>query len=70
MILRHKVALPSPSSCVLLLCRTDGSAVLDTAVYTYKLYTTDGGVKLLKRKSGAIEKQYRQNCGKLAVAYR
>ena len=44
--------------------------MLDTSAYTYKLYTTDGGVKLLKRKSGAIEKQYRQNVGKLPVAYR
>lgn len=50
--------------------RTDGATVLDTAAYTHKLYTNEGGVKLLKRKSGAIEKQYRQNIGKLAVAYR
>jgi hypothetical protein len=44
--------------------------VLDTAAYTYKLYTVDGGVKVLKRKSGQIEKQYRQNAGKLPIAYR
>ncbi len=44
--------------------------MLDTAVYTYKLYTVDGGVKVLKRKSGQIEKQYRQNAGKLPIAYR
>ncbi|BDA44464.1 probable UPF0428 protein CXorf56 homolog at N-terminal half [Coccomyxa sp. Obi] len=50
--------------------RTDGSTVLDTAVYTYKLYTVDGGVKVLKRKNGQIEKQYRQNAGKLPIAYR
>jgi hypothetical protein len=51
-------------------CRTDSSTVLDTAAYTYKLYTVDGGVKVLKRKSGQIEKQYRQNAGKLPIAYR
>lgn len=50
--------------------RTDGSTVLDTAAYTYKLYTVDGGVKVLKRKSGQIEKQYRQIVGKLPIAYR
>lgn len=50
--------------------RTDGSTVLDTAAYTYKLYTVDGGVKVLKRRSGQIEKQYRQNAGKLPIAYR
>ncbi len=44
--------------------------MLDTAAYTYKLYTVDGGVKVLKRKSGQIEKQYRQNAGKLPIAYR
>ena len=44
--------------------------MLDTSAYTFKLYTRDGGVKLLKRRSGAIEKQYRQNVGKLPVAYR
>lgn len=35
-----------------------------------KLYTTDGGTKFLKRRSGAVEKQYRLNVGKLPVAYR
>lgn len=50
--------------------RTDGSIALDTAAYTYKLYTVDGGIKVLKRKNGQIEKQYRQNIGKLPIAYR
>jgi hypothetical protein len=50
--------------------RTDGSIVLDTSKYIFKLYTTDGGVKLLKRRSGQLERQYRQNIGKLPVAYR
>ena len=39
-------------------------------MYQVKLYTTEGGTKLIKRKSGAIERQYRQNVGKLPVAYR
>lgn len=50
--------------------RTDGSRVLDTNTYTAKLYTTDGGSKLIKRQTGSIEKQYRYNIGKLPVAYR
>lgn len=50
--------------------RTDGSRVIDTRTFTAKLYTSDGGNKLIKRQSGAIEKQYRYNIGKLPVAYR
>ncbi|KAK9808911.1 hypothetical protein WJX72_006244 [[Myrmecia] bisecta] len=50
--------------------RTDGSAVIDTKKYKTKLYTSDGGVKLLKRRNGAVEKQYRLTVGKLPVAYR
>lgn len=50
--------------------RTDGSRVIDTKIYTAKLYTSDGGSKLIKRQSGSIEKQYRYNVGKLPVAYR
>lgn len=71
----HSRSLPTHAQQVaqhnaLLLGRTDGSIVLDTSKYIYKLYTTDGGVKLLKRKSGQLERQYRQNIGKLPVAYR
>ena len=44
--------------------------MLDTQRYQLKLYTTPGGEKLLKRKSGTVEKQYRLNLGKLPVAYR
>jgi uncharacterized protein len=35
-----------------------------------KHYGEDGGVKLLRRRSGALEKQYRINIGKLPIAYR
>ncbi len=35
-----------------------------------QLYATDGGVKLLKRSNGDLERQYRLNVGKLPVAYR
>ncbi len=44
--------------------------MIDTQVYTAKLYTTDGGAKLIRRPEGHIEKQYRQNLGKLPIAYR
>jgi len=50
--------------------RTDDSRILDTTKHTVRLYTTDGGVKLLRRKDGAVERQYRLNVGKLPVAYR
>lgn len=50
--------------------RTDGAAVVDTERYQVKLYTTPGGEKLIKRRGGAVEKQYRLNLGRLPVAYR
>ena len=50
--------------------RTDGAIVLDSEFYTAKLYTADGGVKLIKRKSGAVERQHRVNSGKLPIGYR
>ncbi|KAL0042663.1 hypothetical protein WJX79_007234 [Trebouxia sp. C0005] len=49
---------------------TDGARVIDTKIFTAKLYTTEGGSKLIKRQSGNVEKQYRYNIGKLPVAYR
>lgn len=49
--------------------RTDHSLVLDTEKYAAKLYTTDGGIKLIKRPNGDVEKQYRLNIGQLPVAY-
>lgn len=50
--------------------RTDNSAVIDTQRYKVRLYATGSGAKLIKRKSGAIERQFRFNLGKLPVAYR
>ena len=50
--------------------RTDGAIVLDTEFYVTKFYTTDGGVKMIKRQSGSIERQYRVNMGKLPIGYR
>ncbi|KAK9795516.1 hypothetical protein WJX73_003528 [Symbiochloris irregularis] len=50
--------------------RTDSSRVIDTEKFTVRLYTTDGGVKVLQRRDGRFEKQYRQLVGKLPVAYR
>ncbi len=43
---------------------------MDTEFYVTKLYTIDGGVKLIKRKSDSIERQHRVNMGKLPVGYR
>ena len=54
----------------LLINRTDGATVLDTAKYLCKLNTREAGTKILKRKDGTFEKQYRQNLGKLVIAYR
>ena len=50
--------------------RTDNSAVIDTQRYKVRLYATGSGAKLIKRKSGAIERQFRLNLGKLPIAYR
>lgn len=50
--------------------RTDHALVLDTQAHLVKLYTTDGGAKFIRRKSGSVERQFRLNAGKLPVAYR
>ena len=50
--------------------RSDGAAVVDMERYQVKLYTTPGGEKLIKRRGGTVEKQYRLNIGRLPVAYR
>lgn len=50
--------------------RTDGAIVLDTEFYAVRLYAKEGGVKLLKRASGAVERQVRVNIGQLPIAYR
>lgn len=44
--------------------------MIDTQRYTVRLYTSSGGVKMIRRHTGAIERQYRLNIGKLPVAYR
>lgn len=49
--------------------RTDNARILDRNKYTIKLYTTDGGTKLLRRPDGKVERQYRLNVGSLPVAY-
>lgn len=49
--------------------RTDHARILDRTKYTIKLYTTDGGAKLLRRPDGKVERQYRLNVGSLPVAY-
>lgn len=50
--------------------KTDHSIVIDTTTFSVKLYAESGGVKFLKRKSGAIEKQYRLQIGAVPIAYR
>lgn len=41
--------------------RADNSRILDRTKHTIRLYTTDGGTKLLRRPDGKVERQYR--CG-------
>lgn len=48
---------------------TDNARILDRNKYTVKLYTSDGGTKLLRRPDGKVERQYRLNVGSLPVAY-
>merc|ERR1712227_653545 len=48
--------------------KTDNSIILDRDRYTVRLYTTDGGVKYLKRDD-KVEKQFRKYIGQLPVAY-
>eukprot|EP00951_Prasinocladus_malaysianus_P046746 scaffold647910_cov38-Prasinocladus_malaysianus.AAC.1 len=48
----------------------DNSLVLDTNKFMARTYTSDGGVKIVKRKDGKLERQYRLNIGRLPVAYR
>ena len=49
--------------------RTDYARILDRSQHTIKLYTSDGGTKLLRRPDGKVERQYRLNVGSLPVAY-
>lgn len=39
-------------------------------MYMCKMNTREAGTKIIKRNNGTYEKQYRQNLGKLVVAYR
>mmetsp|Transcript_11992 Transcript_11992/g.33731 ORF Transcript_11992/g.33731 Transcript_11992/m.33731 type:complete len:232 (+) Transcript_11992:176-871(+) len=48
----------------------DSSRVMDTNKFMCKVYADDGGLKVIRRKSGKLEKQYRLNIGRLPVAYR
>lgn len=51
--------------------RTDHALVIDTSKHVARLYNnTDGGVKLIRRRAGAVERQYRVHVGKLPFAYR
>lgn len=50
--------------------RTDGAIVLDMDFYVVKLYTETGSTKLVRRRSGNIERQFRINMGKLPIGYR
>lgn len=49
--------------------RTDGSTIVDMDAHMVKLYCAPGETKLLKRKDGTVERQYRFNTGKLPIAY-
>ncbi|KAL6771129.1 CGL128 [Auxenochlorella protothecoides x Auxenochlorella symbiontica] len=50
--------------------QTDHALVIDTTRHTVRLYnTTDAGEKLIRRRSGAVERQLRMRVGKLPFAY-
>ena len=49
--------------------RTDDARILDRKSHVVRLYTREGGVKLLRRKDGRVERQHRLNVGELPVAY-
>eukprot|EP00884_Botryococcus_braunii_P012205 jgi/Botrbrau1/20986/Bobra.0144s0005.1 len=48
--------------------RTDESSVIDTRRFVVRLYTRDGGVKLIRRGE-IVERQYRINKGNLPIGY-
>jgi len=48
---------------------TDRSFIIDSEKYLIKLYTTDGGIRCIKRED-KVEKQYRINIGDVPVAYK
>lgn len=49
--------------------RTDNARILDKSKHTIKLYTSESGTKLLRRKDGSVERQHRLSIGTLPVAY-
>jgi hypothetical protein len=49
--------------------RTDNARIFDKTKHTIKLYTSDAGTKLLRRKDGSVERQNRLSIGSLPVAY-
>eukprot|EP00882_Tetradesmus_deserticola_P012365 GHRQ01013105.1.p1 GENE.GHRQ01013105.1~~GHRQ01013105.1.p1 ORF type:complete len:212 (+),score=97.34 GHRQ01013105.1:546-1181(+) len=49
--------------------RTDNARILDKTKHVVKLYTSDAGTKLLRRKDGSVERQHRLSVGSLPVAY-
>lgn len=69
---RHSSSPPSPTEVdidSLPRRRTDGARILDRSKHALKLYTSDGGTKLLRRPDGKVERQHRLNVGSLPVAY-
>jgi uncharacterized protein YggU (UPF0235/DUF167 family) len=50
--------------------RADRALVVDTAAHAARLYAGDGGVKLIRRRGGMVEKQYRLTLGPLPIGYR
>ncbi|MEW5308567.1 MAG: hypothetical protein WDW38_000515 [Sanguina aurantia] len=50
--------------------RTDAARIVDTEQHTLKLYSTNGGTKLIRRHDGRVERQLRLAIGRLPIAYR
>merc|ERR1712083_192520 len=49
--------------------QTDNSYILNKEKYIVKFYTTDGGIKCVKREENKVERQHRMHIGSLTVAY-
>eukprot|EP00882_Tetradesmus_deserticola_P015014 GHRQ01015983.1.p2 GENE.GHRQ01015983.1~~GHRQ01015983.1.p2 ORF type:complete len:215 (+),score=65.04 GHRQ01015983.1:583-1227(+) len=71
----HSPACSAAGACAdvdidtLPLRRTDNARILDKTKHVVKLYTSDAGTKLLRRKDGSVERQHRLSVGSLPVAY-
>lgn len=48
----------------------DNSRVLDTNKFMARVYGEESGTKVLRRKDGKLERQYRLSIGRLPIAYR